>query len=226
MTNADPTVTSFTSLDLPILRARVTLRLLDDAPLPAYKGAMLRGGFGYAFQRAACPQPCWGRSQSCAVATLCPYRWVFETPHPPNVPHLHDLQDVPRPFVIEPPMDERTQYAAGDVLEFGLTLIGRGIDYLPYFIYGFEQLGKMGLGRHHTQARLERVEALRPWQPIGHVVYQNGHVTPDVDDLPLIDAQDIAVRASVLPSDLYLHLHTPLRVKSGGALLRVLNLPA
>jgi hypothetical protein len=30
-------------LDLPILRARVTLRLLDATTLPPYKGAMLRG---------------------------------------------------------------------------------------------------------------------------------------------------------------------------------------
>jgi hypothetical protein len=47
--------------------------------------------------------------------------------------------------MIEPPLEPRTQYAAGDTLEFGLVLIGRGIDYLPYFLFGFEQLGKMGL---------------------------------------------------------------------------------
>ncbi len=41
---------------LPLLRARVTLRLLEDAALPPYKGGMLRGGFGYAFKRASCPQ--------------------------------------------------------------------------------------------------------------------------------------------------------------------------
>src|SRR5215207_1286710 len=114
------------NLTLPVLRARVTMRLLEDAALPAAKGAMLRGGFGYAFQRSACPQPCWGHSDTCTVTALCPYRWVFETPHPPGVAHLHDLQDVPRPFVIEPPHDERTRYAAGDALEFGLVLIGRG----------------------------------------------------------------------------------------------------
>jgi len=68
---------------------------------------------------------------------------------------------VPRPFVIEPPNDGRTHYPAGSALEFGLVLIGRGIDHLPYFLFGFEQLGRMGLGRQHTPARLERVEALR-----------------------------------------------------------------
>jgi hypothetical protein len=210
-------------LDLSILRARVTLRLLEDAALPAYKGAMLRGGFGYAFQRAACPQPCWGASDHCAVSVLCPYRWVFETPHPPDVSHLHDLQDVPRPFVIEPPQDGRTRYGAGDALEFGLILIGRAIDHLPYFLFSFEQLGRMGLGRDNARARLERVEALRPWQPVGEAIYQDGRVLPSSESLPLIDPPAIAARAAALPADLCLTLRTPLRVKALGDFLRAID---
>ena len=214
-------------LDLPILRARVTLRLLADAALPAYKGGMLRGGFGYAFQRASCPQPCWGSADRCAATSLCPYRWVFETPHPPGVAHLHDLQDVPRPFVIEPPLDGRTHYAAGDALEFGLALLGRGIDHLPYFLFGFEQLGRMGLGGARAPARLERVEALRPWQPTGPVIYQDGRVTAETAArLPALDPSAIAARAAALPDDLRLTLRTPLRVKARGALVETIDLPA
>ena len=206
-----PDWTILYGLDLPILRARVTLRLLADAVLPAAKGAMLRGGFGYAFQHSSCPQPCWGASDRCAVASLCPYRWVFETPHPPGVAHLHDLQDVPRPFVIEPPLDGRTHYAAGDALEFGLILIGRRIDHLPYFLYGFEQLGQMGLGDARAPARLERVEALLPWQPIGPAIYRDGQVESDTAArLPVLDALAIAARAAALPVDLRLMLRTPL----------------
>jgi hypothetical protein len=105
----------------------VTLRLLEDATLPHFKGAMLRGGFGYAFQRFTCPPACWNHADACTITPLCPYRWVFETPHPPGVERLHNLRDVPRPFVIEPPMDGRTTYAAGEALETGLVLIGRGV---------------------------------------------------------------------------------------------------
>jgi hypothetical protein len=170
-----------------MLRARVTLRLLEDTALPPYKGPMLRGGFGYAFQRSSCPQTCWGASDRCTVGAdhdpplLCPYRWVFETPHPPGVGYLHDLQDVPRPFLIEPPAGDRTRYAAGDALEFGLALFGRGIDHLPYFLFSFEQLGRMGLGRQHTPARMERVEALYPWKPIGEAIYLDGRVVSTTD---------------------------------------------
>ena len=49
----------FTLPDLAFTRLRMTMRLLADARLPAHKGALFRGGFGYAFQRATCPAPAW-----------------------------------------------------------------------------------------------------------------------------------------------------------------------
>lgn len=249
---------SVPTLELPaglrLLRARVTLRLLAAAALPIYKGALLRGGFGYAFQRTSCPQPCWNRAEQCALGAICPYRWVFETPHPPGVPHLHDLQDVPRPFVIEPPLDHQRSYAAGAAIEFGLVLIGRGIDFLPYFLFGFERLGQLGLGRERTPFRLERVEALRPWQPVGVVVYQDGRVLAGArseepgsrrtgaqenssageqwarnqgdDWLPKYDAAAILAEAARLPADLRLTLRTPLRVKARGAFIETFDLAA
>ncbi len=210
---------------LPLLRVRLTLRLLEDAPLPAYKGGMLRGGFGYAFKRSSCPQPCWDRD-TCAVETLCPYRWVFETPRPPDVEHLHNLRDVPRPFVIDPPTDRRTHYAAGDTIEFTLTLIGNGISYLTYFLFGFEQLAHMGLGGRSGRARLERAEALRPWQPVGQVIYQDGRTLSGIEESThayYYDAPAVALQAASLPGDLLLTLRTPLRIKYRGDWLQSVN---
>ncbi len=212
--------------DLPILRARFSLRLLADARLPAYKGGMFRGGFGYAFQRATCPQSCWGKSKMCGLGVICPYRWVFETPHPPEIHHLHDLQDIPRPFVIDLPDERRTQFSAGETLEFGLVMIGRGIDYLPYFIFGFARFAEAGLGVQRVPARLERVEVLERWQPVGRVIYQDGQVLANEATLPLLDGAAIAAHAAHLPADLLLMLRTPLRVKSQGALLTDIDLPA
>ncbi len=215
-----------TGLNLSLLRARVTLRLLVDTHLPAYKGGMLRGGFGMAFKRGSCPQSCWNHPSGCAIGAICPYRWVFETPHPPGIESLYHLQDVPRPFVIEPPLDHRTQYAAGDTLEFGLILLGHGVDHLPYFLFGFEQLGRMGLGGARAPARLERVEALRPWQPIGATIYQDGRVLDGSDTLPLLDVPAIVARAAALPADLRITLRTPLRLKSRGVFLETIEPPA
>ena len=210
---------------LSVLRARVTYRLLEATTLPPFKGALLRGSFGYAFQRAACLPACWGHAERCAATMLCPYRWVFETPHPEGVAHLHDLQDVPRPFVIEPPLDHKRHYAAGDALEFGLILIGRGIDFLPYFLVGFKGSGEAGLGRARTPARLERVEVLEPFQPVGTPIYQDGQAR-EAADLPLLNLAELPVHAATLAADLRLELPTPLRVKARGAFIERLDLAA
>lgn len=225
MQHLAPTAPTIAFPALSVLRARLTYRLLQDTTLPPAKGALLRGGFGYAFQRASCAHPCWGHAEHCAVAMLCPYRWVFETPHPAGVSHLHDLQDVPRPFVIEPPLDQKRQYAAGDGLEFGLVLVGRGIDFLPYFLFGFERLGEAGLGRELAKARLERVEALAPFAPIGLPIYQDGRVL-ETANLPLLNLAELPTRAEALPADLRLELRTPLRVKAQGAYIEQLDLGA
>jgi hypothetical protein len=211
--------------NLDVLRLRLSMRLLADARLPAFKGALFRGGFGYAFQRATCPDHCWGRAHACGEAVICPYRWVFETPHPPGVAHLHDLQDLPRPFALRPPPDSRTSLRAGDLLEFDLALLGRGIDYLPYFLFGFARLGELGLGAMRSPARLERVEALEPWRPAGPVVYQNGHALAP-PSLPRIGSAAIFEQAAALGPDLRLTIETPLRIKAGGQVLDHVDLPA
>lgn len=210
---------------LQVLQARVTLRLLQSTTLPAYKGGLLRGGFGFAFQRATCPQPCWGRSEHCITPTPCPFRQVFEPTHPSDSPHLHDLQDVPRAFVLNPSLDERRTYNAGDSVEFGLTLIGQGIGFLPHFLFGLKRLAEGGLGRDRAAARLERVEVLAPFAPVGTVVYQDGRLL-DQATPPTLTLDAVAERAAALPADLALTLRTPLRVKSRGAFIESVNLSA
>ncbi|MFV9504103.1 MAG: CRISPR system precrRNA processing endoribonuclease RAMP protein Cas6 [Oscillochloridaceae bacterium umkhey_bin13] len=217
---------------LAVLHARVRYRLEEATTLPPYKGAMLRGGFGYAFQRAACAPGCWGRAEQCTVAMLCPYRWVFETPHPEGVAHLHDLHDVPRPFVIEPPRNHQRTYHAGDPLEFGLILIGRGIDFLPYFLHGFAQLGATGLGRDLAKAQLEQVSAVpvfmattEPSPPKALAIYQDGRIMMG-QDLPTLNLAELPHHAARLPADLRVELHTPLRVKARGAFIEQVDLGA
>ena len=213
---------------LPVLRARLTLRLLSAATLPAYLGGLLRGGFGYAFQQVACTPTCRTGAQPCPATNPCPFRLIFATLRPTEGGTLHDLRDVPRPFVIEPPNTGRTDYPAGAALEFDVALIGQGADYLPYFILSFEELGRMGLGRDLARARLERVEVLAPWQPVGTVVYQDGRALPGGAGLalPRIETRDLLQRANALPDRLRLTLRTPLRVKHRGDFLRTVDLAA
>lgn len=212
---------------LSVLRARVTYRLLAATTLPAAKGALLRGGFGYAFQRASseCPRPCWGHADTCAASMVCPYRQYFEPSRQEQGGPLHDLQDMPRAFVIEPPLDDKRAYAPGDGLEFGLVLVGSAIAVLPNFLYGFAELGQTGLGRDLAKAHLERAEALRPFQHTGVTIYADGRPQVPVDP-PTHNLAELPALAAALPADLRLTLYTPLRVKSAGEYIERVDLGA
>ena len=63
----------------------------------------------------------------------------------------------PHPFILEPFTNSRKSYQEGENFSFGLTLIGRAADYLPYFIYAFEELGRIGIGKGRGKYELREV---------------------------------------------------------------------
>lgn len=152
-------------------RFRLLLRMQDPLRLPAYAGSMFRGGFGHAFKRITCALR-HGDCDACLLGPQCLYQYVFESIPSADGDLLRKDQAAPHPFIIEPPLDGRRDYAPGDHLELGLTLIGRGVDCLPYFIVAFDELGRTGLGRANSRFLLTEVLGESPngggdgWRPI------------------------------------------------------------
>lgn len=137
------------------LRIQATTSLL----LPSYKGSTLRGGFGHAFRRIVCLT----KDKDCAECILkqqCAYSYIFETPLPPNSGIMRKYPKVPHPFVLIPPLEKDRTYEKGENIDFGLTLIGKAIDYLPYFIFTFEEFGKIGIGKGKGKFVLGEVYSL------------------------------------------------------------------
>jgi len=126
-------------------RYKIRISPLEDMYLPDFKGSTFRGGFGGVFRRIVCVAP----RESCASCTVedkCAYRFVFETSGAPD--SLSATYDnAPRPFVFEPPETTRNHFAPGEAIEFHMTLFGRAVEYLPYFLLVFHALGEQGLGR-------------------------------------------------------------------------------
>ncbi len=77
----------------------------------------------------------------------CPYAYVFETLKLSGMDINHQADNLPHPFVIEPPLTDQTEFQAGDEFDIGLVLFGKSVSFLPYFVFTFDQMGKMGLGR-------------------------------------------------------------------------------
>ncbi len=138
---------------------KFTIQAIDQLFLPYYKGSTFRGGFGTAFRRVVCAlkrKDC----KDCMLKTKCIYAYIFETSpsEDTKIMNMNKYETVPHPFIIEPPEDTRHLYEQGDNLSFNLILIGRAVDYLPYFIYTFDELGKSGIGKGRGEYKLQAVE--------------------------------------------------------------------
>ncbi|MCP4359453.1 MAG: hypothetical protein GY796_15690, partial [Chloroflexi bacterium] len=195
-----------------LARYRLTLDLLDTLHIHPYKGSALRGGFGHTFKRLVCVQP-KACDKKCQAGHSCPYGYIFETSPPDDAEVLRNIGAVPRPFVIEPPPDKRMLIIPGEQLIFELTLIGRGINYLPYFIAVFRELGQEGLGRKRAKFRLATIDAVAPYNGVSKPVYRAEDEVIRTVDIT-VDGKTIFNRAANLPANqITLNFLTPTRLK-------------
>ncbi len=198
------------------------IRAESSIELPSYKGSTFRGGFGHAFRRACCTTAKKDCSD-CLLKNTCVYSWVFETPVPDDAQIMRKYFAAPHPFVIEPPNGGRRTYETGEQLDFRLVLIGRAVDYLPYFVYSFHQLGKMGIGKGRGKFRLEKVihesvpaDAEEP----GTVIYEGRNGTLIPPEAPVSWPEIIDPKS---PDRLHISFLTPTRIKYQGRLTRDLE---
>jgi len=163
---------------LPIGLFRFTIAPVQSLEVPAVnKGNMLRGGFGHAFRRLCCIPQCKD-TRTCPLAASCPYKTLFEPSPPPGAARLSKNQDTPRPFIFRPPLNSRTTYRPGEAFDFSLTLLGKAVDYLPYFVLAFRELAREGIGLNRAPCELERVEALAPENAALEPADEEGHPLP------------------------------------------------
>lgn len=205
---------------LPLALYDFNLRVQEPMRLPAYKGGVLRGGFGITFKRIVCIYPPLPPCRDCPLLYRCPYPAIFETPPPPDSEVLRTHEAIPQSFVLWPPEDERTHFVPGQHLRFRLTLIGHGIAALPYFIVTFQRLGELGLGPDRARYRLLRVDEIDPRDESWRAVWQeDGGVSADIGQE--LDAGTLlAAFPDQAATSLTLDFLTPTRLKFDGHMLR------
>lgn len=135
------------------------MEALEDMQLPEYKGSMFRGAFGWGFRNPVCVTG-MPTCNNCLMQSHCAYFKVFETEisgH--NIPFLKGVKKVPHPIVIHPQIDNKTFFKKGEIIRVGLTVFGNIIQYFPYFVYTFMQMGKRGLGYKRQKLKLLSVSS-------------------------------------------------------------------
>lgn len=203
-----------------LARYRFELQCVSPLELRGFPGSTLRGAFGSAFRRMVCvthAPTCAG----CLLRHQCAYGYVFETAPPPGSDRLRRNETVPRPYVLEVPSGERLSYAEGEHLRFVVTLIGRAVDFFPYFVFTVMRLEKSGLGagRQQGKGRFHLLEVSAETADGALVPVYTPEQGLSTQRLPVIRGADIARRAQHLPTDrLRIRFLTPTRLRYEGKL--------
>ena len=194
---------------------RIILEAKEPIFMPQYSGSTLRGGFGHAFKRIVCTKGLI-ECKNCMLNSVCPYPYVFETSPTDTTTQLRTYSDVPRPFIIDP-LETHGNYRLNEAIEFILTLIGRGIDYLPYFLVSFNELGEIGIGKGRGRFQLIEVIADSGLDRNKNVY---SHETAMVNNPNIaLNFNDIQRESDKWSNDkITLHFQTPTRILNEGQL--------
>ncbi len=155
------------AMPLPALRAvRLEVRTRWQRPttIPGPIIAnVLRGALGITLRKLVCPEG-WldHHCPDCPLYRECAYGQVFAPTPPEDATQLRLQQDLPRPFVIEPPGLHPEDRVTPEGLTFRIMLFGSAIDSTPYLITTLDRLGYDGLGRDRVPFRIECITSRHP----------------------------------------------------------------
>jgi hypothetical protein len=80
-------------------------------------------------------------------------------------------------------MERRITDRPGETLDFGLVLLGEAINYLPYLVVVFRELGKVGIGWKRGRYALKQVSAVQPLKGAEAVIYDGADLLVSGEDL-------------------------------------------
>ena len=114
-------------------------------------GSNLRGALGAAMTRTYCA----GDVRDPSHAAICPVHWLLAANEKPGQER--------RGYALVPPLVES---AAGlksqESFEFGLTLFGSALQFLPYFVLAVLEMGQLGVGVGRGRFTLKSIHAEHP----------------------------------------------------------------
>ena len=188
---------------------RFTFKPFSQVQFPrGGKGNILRGAFGSSLRRLVCFIKNQKTCETCMVRETCVYTLLF---NPVQSRGIKRLKNLPRGFVIKPPLDDKTQYTSSDPLKFEMVLVGDRINAFPFVIVPFKELGSYGIGLNRGKFELAGIEVLRDgnfesiYDPVSSMV-------SNFDSR--ITGKELMERALKLDrSKITLHFLTPTRIR-------------
>ncbi|MBO0782979.1 MAG: CRISPR system precrRNA processing endoribonuclease RAMP protein Cas6, partial [Ktedonobacteraceae bacterium] len=192
---------------------RFTVRVRTPLALDASSGSAFRGSLFHAIWQRFCTNKQTETCAACPLHETCPVSALVAPLREENAWG----QDIPRPYVLLPPLDGARHYAVGETCSFGITLIGSIIQLLPYLMLSIKPFEAAGVGRRleehggqRGQFHVERVESYHPFTGEQHIIYEAGDTKVQVPVIT-IDARERQQRIEQLHRvRITLRLLTPL----------------
>lgn len=169
-----------------LLKLRIYIQFKQDTVLPAFKGSMLHGWFGHALKQADehAFYVCYGE---------------------------HGNQQ-PKPYIITPNGDHKTEWLQHEVFDFEITLFGSAIDLVDHIFIALKLGENMGFGKNRTPFSVLSISSVLPT-----------HLQTGVQPYTLHDAvsaQLASQREFSTNHEIALQLNTPLRMKYQGKIIK------
>lgn len=209
---------------LRVCRFRFRIRWSNTVSLPPFKGSAFRGVLGFSLRALVCSRhdadfPC----TACPNVTSCPYAILFES-MPLTDGRADRFKDIPKPFVILPPLSPREVYEAGDSADFDVLLVGSAISLFPAVAAAYALVGAAGFRGRDGRFAIESIRVVSEDEALelGHPAdihldwFGNQWTAEQLDALPSLSfvRQDEEVADCVS-----LSLVTPMRLRKQGVLL-------
>lgn len=127
--------------------------------------------------------------------------------------------DVPRPYVIYPPLGASRRYERGETLQFGFSLFGDIIRYFPYLMLSLNLVEENGLGRKLAEHRGRRgrfkitlIESINALTGERSVIYERSRPCVNTPTLAVRSTDVAASAAQLSPGQMTLDFLTPTRI--------------
>jgi hypothetical protein len=203
---------------------RLTLQATEPLELEQHPGSALRGLLFQGLWERFCMNRAATECATCPLVQTCPVSALvapLRDEHPRG-------RDIPRPFVIRPPLvaaahADGLRLEPGQTARFGLTLFGSAGKLFPYVVMAAQVMERNGLGRaleangrRRGRFVVEQIEAVHPFTGAETRLFTRGHASVQAPAVA-VTAADVAARAQRLPAEvLTLHFLTPTRLTAQG----------
>lgn len=137
------------NFNIPYIKLRIDIEILNDTIFPATKVSALRGGLGEMILQRYCVSD--RNCNTCKFKRTCVAEHTFYSFMEKKPAYLTGRGSIG--YLIEC-YDYREYYSKGSRMKFYLILFGESIGYFDVYFQAFCELGKKGIGKHKAIYRI------------------------------------------------------------------------